>query len=497
MFESYGNTIEDDRARRYALCLRAATGGQDVSASSPVDAMQGGQGSFQQRGMGTAQEQYRNFRGQVYTTIRPIAQTIAGQPIRLARRVEGKRRRPIDGDEKFPDWVVKSYADGDPTKLEPIEKHDFLKTLAVPNSMQVDWMLIYSLVCSLELTGWGFLWCPKTKGKRELWAVPTNWVTAVRDQAKRLIGWRLKPDGSLDEGTPVPLSEMVVFNYPNPADPMAALAPLEANSRAAIIDQYIEEAQKNGFERGIHPRMAVFLGETTGKLGGGKAPRTKSWQRNQIRARINARLRGVGKYGEHIICDRYVKDVRPITNKIAEMDFPESAKMSQGRVSRGWGVNPTITGDNDGVNYAQATVAEDGFARRTINPKLTLLSRCATARLLPLFDSTEGLIVYWEPLEVSDPQLRASALKTALDKGTITVNEYNKAALGMADDPTRNYFLRPSTVTAYGADAKPVDDEEGDDDETPAASGSGDGQDDPIATDDGEGIATEEQGGSE
>ena len=452
MFESYGSTIEDDRSRRYSLCLRAETGGGEVAGSQPIDAMQGSSNSFQQRGMTTAQEQYRNFRGQVYTTIRPIAQTIAGQPIRLARKVGAKGA----SGKGIPEWVAKQYADGDVTRLQVIDDHELLRTLAVPNSLQVDWMLIYSLICSLELTGWGFLWTPKISGRREMWAVPTNWVKPIRDEAKkRLSGWRIKPDGSLDDGTAVPLSEMTVFNYPNPADPMAALAPLEANARSVVIDQYIEEAQKNGFERGIHPRMAVFLGETTGKLGGGKAPRTKSWQRNQIRAKINARLRGVGKYGEHIICDRYVKDIRPITNKIAEMDFPESAKMSQGRVSRGWGVNPTITGENDGVNYAQATVAESGFANRTINPKLQLLSRCATARLLPLFDTTGTLIMYWEPLEVSDPTLRAAAFRTALDRGTITVNEYNKAMLGMADDPNRNYFLRPSTLNAYAMNTKP------------------------------------------
>jgi hypothetical protein len=75
----------------------------------------------------SAREQLAHFRSWVYAAVRPIAQRVAGQPVRLARRVRGGAG-PGGLKGHLPDWVKALR-----TNLEPVERHPLLDAVSDPN----------------------------------------------------------------------------------------------------------------------------------------------------------------------------------------------------------------------------------------------------------------------------------------------------------------------------------------------------------------------------
>jgi hypothetical protein len=383
----------------------------------------------------------------------------------------------------LPSWV-KAAAGGRSEDIEILDQHAILDAIHRPNRINVDWTLKYNTVSSLELTGWAYWWFPMNKGKKEIYYVPTHWIKPNHSRA--LFGdFSIRPEGTT-EWKPLPPNSIAPFFYPDPSDPLAALSPLEANIMAVAIDEYLRRAQKSAFERGIFPKMAVILGEVPTK-GGMRRPRSRKGQRAQMRAALNARLRGADRYGDYAILDSVIAKIEKISNNIDEMDFPQSSKMSEGRVARGHGVNPTITGENEGTNYAQAAVAEKLFCDLTINPKLDLLGRVMTVWVVPQFDQAGDIVLFFEPAKPNDPVQRLAEWKLSLDSGGCTLNDYNTTILGLPWREENEVYLRPlnrievrpgQASPKLPAPPKPSDDDEEEiDDPEPEEEGGGDADD--------------------
>src|SRR5690348_10909390 len=99
-FQSFRDSARREAEQCYRRCLKTA-----ASALAPQQLLLGGgqslpaiDGDARQQ-IVDAKEQYSHFRGQTFTSIRPIAQRIAGQPLRLARigkGIEGRGRRNVE-----------------------------------------------------------------------------------------------------------------------------------------------------------------------------------------------------------------------------------------------------------------------------------------------------------------------------------------------------------------------------------------------------------------
>src|SRR4051794_15622553 len=102
-----------------AANVKAAGGGNPIASSGALGAL--GIGSSQQN---QAREQQRHFSGWVYAAIRVIANRIAGQPVRVAKRVtsapsDPKARIKSAVRFKHAPAFVKSVAN----RLEPLDTH--------------------------------------------------------------------------------------------------------------------------------------------------------------------------------------------------------------------------------------------------------------------------------------------------------------------------------------------------------------------------------------
>ncbi len=373
-------------------------------ASIGTDLMsRGPSGALSQRSeFSKAAEQLRHFTGWVYASVRPIAQKIAGQPIRVGRAGSGPKRM-----KQAPD-------------AEPLDSHPILDLLADPNDLMVAWSLIYSTVASLELTGSSLWWLPEIDGRRQVFPIPTSWIQST-EGTTRFERWLVRPPNHTGEPLPIEADEACYFAYPNPADPHGTWSPLQASGAAVDADESMTASQRSMFARGIHPSHAVIVGKdaTTGRR-----PELNGPQQRQIIRAIRERYASVYNTGEPIILDGLIEDIKRLSNTPQEMDWLSSGKGTKGRITQGFGTNPIIMGELEGANRASALAAEFHFAEFTVNPKIALMSQCLTEWLGPMFGADgERLVVWIEPVVPRDADFELRRYQVLGQFQAVTRNE--------------------------------------------------------------------------
>jgi len=379
------------------------------------------------------QEQYRHYTGWVHACIRPIAQSIARQPVRIARvqsaaqpvrQPSGVKRPviqtpygPFDREYAVRQMYFKKHLPG-PLKqyyetAELLESHPLLDAIDNPNELMVRWSLMFCLTASLELTGKHYWWVrsvddPNSRlGKRlVIWPLPSHWCAPKHTKDKLFAYWEVRPEGQTQPFN-VPVEQIVYFYLPDPSNPFGAYATLQAQAKAVVSDESISEAQRQSFARGIFPGYAIVAGrlpDAQGNAGMGEKPLFNKEQRNQLLNMIKQQYRGVYHHDEPIILDQLIQDIKRITNSPREMDFMQSGAVTKERITQAFGVNPIVLGQVEGANRASSAAAADHLNDIAVNPKIELISQCLTAWFNPLFARPgEKLIVYLEEAWATDP----------------------------------------------------------------------------------------------
>lgn len=364
-----------------------------------------------------ASEQLQHFRGWVYASIRPIAQKIAGQPLRV-----GRVRAARSVGNKQP---------GQPAQnVEQLDSHPILDMLADPNELMVAWSLMFSAVASMELTGRQLWWLPTIKGRRRVFPIPTSWIVGF-EGATKLDRFLIRPPRHVGEPIPLASDEVCYFAYPHPGDPHGACSPLQAAGLAVEADEAIQHSQRAMFGQGINPRHALIVGRTRGADGSltDRRPRLNGSQRRQLIDSIRAIYSGVHAHGEPLILDNLIEDVKRISSTSAEMDWLQSGTITKDRITQAFGVNPIIMGQIENANRASALAAEEHFAEFTVNPKIELLSQSLTEWLAPVFASEgERLKVWIEKVIPSDVEMDARRMTLLAQQGALTLNELRQWA---------------------------------------------------------------------
>jgi len=391
------DTALADTERSY--CRAKAT----VASVSTELLSRGPSGALSQRSeFSKAAEQLRHFTGWVYASVRPIAQTIAGQPIKVGRA--GARPRRV---KQTPD-------------AEPLDSHPILDLLADPNDLMVAWSLIYSTVASLELTGSSLWWLPELDRRRQVFPIPTSWIQST-EGTTRFDRWLIRPPNHTGEPLPIEADEACYFAYPNPADPHGTWSPLQAAGAAVDADESMTASQRNMFARGIHPSHAIIVGKdaTTGRR-----PELNGPQQRQIIRAIRERYASVYNSGEPIILDGLIEDIKRLSNTAEEMDYLNSGKTTKARIMQGFGTNAAICGELEGANRASSLAAEIHFAEFTVNPKIELISQCLTEWLGPIFAADgEKLVIWIEPVVPRDADMELRRYQVLGQFAAVTVNE--------------------------------------------------------------------------
>lgn len=367
-----------------------------------------------------AREELRHLEGEVYSSVRPIAQRIAGQPIRVGRRTASGTPKGMKA--RLPSFIKQVGVDG----VEPVEHHALLDVLSSPNPFMVQWSLMYTTACQLELAGASYWWIFDGDDGPQVWVLPPSWVRPEHDEDRLYARYFVLPPYSGVEFE-VPADEMVRISFSHPADPyFSVLSPLQAMAKVVVADEQIVTSQYRGHLNGVNPGLALIVGRHPDASNvPGQRPILTKEQRNQLLSAIKQTYRGAANNEEPLILDGLIEDVKRITQTPREMDFLNSGMMTRDRIAEGFGVNPIIRGRVEGANRASSATADQHFCDTCVNPKLELLSQILTKHLAPKFE--EGLLVWIEPATSFDPDVQRADLQQLIDAGCVTKNELRSA----------------------------------------------------------------------
>jgi phage portal protein BeeE len=362
----------------------------------------------------TALEAFLHFTGWSHASIRVIAERIAGQPVRVGRRVQAKR----------PPAGAKRHVE---PELQLLDRHPLLDALRDPNPIMVHWSLMFITVAGLELAGRYYWWLTTEKDRVQIWPLPPQWVRPEHDEDKLYARYVVTPAHTGRLFT-LPPEEVLHFYYPSPGDPyLGAISPLWAQSRAVSADEAIVESQARTFSNGAHPGLAIIVGRHPDAQGTpGQRPVLNKVQRDQLITAIKQMYGGVVNYNEPLILDGLIEDVKPISTNPKELDYLNSSVTSKGRITQGFGVNPIVMGEIQGANRASAVAASEHLNEYTINPKAVLLSQVMTAWFREYFADPE-LEVFIEKAVASDVDAKRADLQQLIGAQAITLDELRKA----------------------------------------------------------------------
>jgi phage portal protein BeeE len=432
---------QSEAGRGGGAALLAAASGEASLAS------QLGRGSFGP----SHEQQYQRNRGWTFACVRAIAQRWAGQPLRVAR--SRSRSATVPRSLRPHRDSLPRHLKARQENLELLEDHPILETLDRPNALMVRWALSFVTASSLELTGRCYWWTYKgDPGSPTPWTImplPSNWVEPRHQGGKLNSSWLVKPPG-VTQPVEVPGEEIACIYYPDPGNPLGALSPLQAMARAVSANESISEAQRRAFNNSIWAGYAVTVGRNPDVNGQqGARPTLTKEQRGQVINAILQAYRGVINYDQPIILDGLIESITKVSNTPREMDFLKSHALTKEQITQGFGVNPIIMGQIEGVNRASAAAADDIYCSNCINPKLELVSQILTAFVAPrLASGSERLVLYYEPAHAYDPDLELTRWKFLAGLAAADNNEI-RTSLGLPPRPGGNVALMPPGVTPY------------------------------------------------
>lgn len=373
------------------------------------------------------QNQYRYAKkGWSFASIRPIANRLAAQLMKVARK-NGRKNIPEQERQALPKWLKEAQF----ATLEPLARHELLDVVNRPNPYMVQWHLMWITATSLQATGQSYWWFSRKNGRNQVWPVPTHWVSPGRSDGVTTT-WYVKPDGMNGEPFEVDGSLMARFYLPDAGNPMQAMSPLSAADRPILSDDAIHESQYNGFQGGHMPDHAFIIGEKEDGDGIKRRPELSPDQRNELTVRLKQLYGGPRRHGRFILLDGLVSDVKRLTMAPTEMDYLASMKLTEREIEKIFGVNPIMMGEVEGANRASATVADDIFLSNVVNPQLAMIGQVLTAFLerCELF-SEQNVVVYFDEIVARDPDLEQKDWQFAFDRGMVSIDQYLTHRLGL------------------------------------------------------------------
>jgi phage portal protein BeeE len=207
-------------------------------------------------------------------------------------------------------------------------------------------------------------------------------------------------------------------------------------------DDALQTAQAAAFENGVFPRYAIKIGKNanaegmpTGQMNPMR-PTLTAAQRRQLVEMVRKLYAGAVKAHEPVIIDGLIDDIVKISAMPAEMDFLQSGAAMKSRILQAYGVSPTLVGEIEGANRAQAVTAENVFCTTVCNPLLELFAQVLTRHVCPRFAETgESLVAWFDPCAAHDREMTLEEWRVGLQFQCVAPDEYRNAVLNLPPLP--------------------------------------------------------------
>lgn len=399
-----------------------------------------------------AREQYRHYRGRVFSAIRVIAERISQQPLVVARI--GKPANKARSLKSFISEGILRRADLDPRlkrymfdEVEIVPDHRLLDVIDDPNELMLTSTLWLVSVANLLVTGRCLWVINPDPNDPEIMPVPTTWAKPIHDvKNNRLYArWEFKPPNSTDNPVVVDGEFVANFYIPDPEDPFGCVSMLAMQGDAVLCDESIATSQRVAFANEINPTTAIYVGDAV--TGDGKRQmKLTPAQRKQLITWIRQEHAGAKKFGLPMILDAVIRDVKTIGNKPKEIGFTESAEQTEKQIYAGFGVPLSSAGIAAAASYGSAAVADHTLCENSVNPICKLFSEGITAWVLPLFEKGRKKTRAWiVPAEAYDPDLHIRRWTAARQSYAVSRNDTRTELLGLPRKDGLDDIVVPTT----------------------------------------------------
>jgi len=367
-------------------------------------------------------EAVRHYRGWVYVAVTAIAQKIGqfkpsvayvrqtGNELKEKRFIGKSAREQLKSMTK-----LKEHED-----LEPVEDdHPLVQLLDNPNDPDVSFSLWYKLIMYGELCGKTYIWIPHTNGgmPAEMWILPSHWVRPEPGQGDQLIsGYWVQPMEGIYTRTWLPVEDVIEWVWPSPLSVYDGFAPTQGGSA------WIDTSEAMDASRWHQMKNLHNAGLVLGLEKGITYPTPEDIDRAYTM--LNNRLNGEGKNRMPLILPPGWTSLGRYGMSSEELDFVSSNDQIRDQVLALYRVPKGIVGIEPGQANTSAYAPSTYFFDQCINPKLYYLGQVLTEKLAARYG--DDIRIYWENSTPHDPQLEHTKNNDAIDRATITINEYRE-----------------------------------------------------------------------
>src|SRR5690606_34688604 len=118
-------------------------------------------------------------------------------------------------------------------------------------------------VANLCLTGWSFIVADVEDGETVYYSLPSTWVRPDHTKGPFAEFRIVNPEDPAAESDqkPIPGDQVCFAYFPNPSNPLSALAPAGAQNDAIQVDDKIQTCQRVFFDNGVFPSVLITVGK--------------------------------------------------------------------------------------------------------------------------------------------------------------------------------------------------------------------------------------------
>jgi len=398
----------------------------------------------------------KQFRSWVYAAAHINATAVAATPLRLyvrsesgrkslyrTRNVSHARKGYLLGDgpgDLRPSRTVMSKMMNMGADFEEVtETHPVTQMLQKANNVFNGFDLTVMRTLYQELTGNAYLHpiFDEALGiPKELWPMPSQWVSVVPDKQNFIGGYVYGPSES--EAMHFERDEVIHFKRPNPDSLFYGLGKVEAAYGVIEANRAVHEMDLATFANHARPDYAVVVGGPTRRN-----------DLDQFEQHVSERLRGTRKSGQFLAVSGDVK--------FEPLNFPP--KDIGGReeiveeIAAVFGVPVSMLKAND-PNLASATAGFGQWRESTILPLLRMDEDVLNQVLLPMFGIEDDACLAYDNPVPKDKAFDLQQRQTAVTGGWLTLNEARlEQGLEPNDNPLADELLFGGQ--ALGSQAQP------------------------------------------
>jgi HK97 family phage portal protein len=276
--------------------------------------------------------------------------------------------------------------------------HPLSRLLVRPNP-HMSWVEMQGLLTVfLNLSGNAYVYIDREKQKQgipgALWPIRPDEIYLIPDQ-NTIKGYLYVPrTGSIKDGVPILLEDMIHVKFPNPLDPYNGLgygmSPMAAIAQTGDIDNAVTKFLKVFFDRGAQPVGMLKFAQPLDQI-----------QVDQIKERWRKVYGGVDNWADVGVLDSGA-DYKQMSYNFNEMGFDILDNRNESRIIGPFGVPPILLGTRFGLEnatYSNYETARKAFWEDTMTYELRLFED----EFVPLVGAAKQLWDMGTPAAIAFP----------------------------------------------------------------------------------------------